>query len=192
MSIITQYLEKIVNWLQVNYPESVYGLPPGLNDSEIEELTQPLSLNLPSAVREIYHFCNGYFALAPFLILDPLDVVIENARNADWMKGNQVPSSTKILPLFHGDGKNFYYVICDEQENDSPVWCVYVGEEPLMSAASLTSLILTVSECYETGAYYINVAPEGYFYIEKNREEFEKIFEKYNPEQMDTCKYLWG
>jgi hypothetical protein len=192
MSILTRSLEKIVNWLQVNYPESVYGLPPGLSDPEIEELTQPLSFNIPWEVREIYQYCNGDLALAPSLILEPLDVAIGNTRYADWMRGDKIPSSTNILPLFHGFGKNFHYVICDEQENDSPVWCVYVGEEPLMSAASLTSLILTMSECYETGAYYMNIAPEGNSYVEEDFEKFEKIFEKYNPEQMDTCEYLWG
>jgi hypothetical protein len=192
MSVITKSLEKIVNWLQVNYPESVYGLPPGLSDSEIEKLTQPLSFNIPWEVREIYHFCNGSFTLAPSLILEPLNVAIENTRYADWMRGNEIPSSTKILPLFHGDGKDFYYVICDEQENDSPVWCVLVGLEPLEYAASLTSLILTAWECYETGAYYMKIYEDGYSYVEEDFKTFKKIFQKYNPEQMDTFRCVWG
>ena len=192
MSVITQSLEKIVNWLQINDPESVSGLRPGLSDPEIEELIQAPSLILPSTVREIYHFCNGSLELTPSFVLDPLELAIENTRYADWMRGNQIPSSTKILPLFHGYGKDFYYVICGEPENDSPVWCVYVGEQPLMCAASLTSLILTMSECYERGAYYIDVDEEGYSYVEEDYEKFEKIFEKYNPEQMDTYEYLWG
>jgi hypothetical protein len=191
MSVITQSLEKIVNWLQVNYPESVYGLPPGLSDSEIKELTQSLSLNLPSAVREIYHFCNGSLELTPSFVLDPLELAIENTRYADWMRGNEIPSSTKILPLFHGDGKDFYYVICDEQENDSPVWCVLVGLEPLEYAASLTSLILTAWECYETGTYYIDIDEDGYSYVEEDFEKVKKIFQKYNPKQMDTGRDFW-
>lgn len=211
MSILTQSLEKIVNWLRVNDPESVSGLRPGLSDpeiekltqnlplllpnpgvseEEIEKLTQPLSLILPWEVREIYHYCNGTVELTPSLVLEPLEVAIGNTRYADWMRGEKIPSSSHILPLFHGYGKDFYYVICDS-ENDSPIWCVFAGEQPVMYAASLTSLILTSWECYETGAYYIYLDEEsGYSYVEEHLEKVENIFQKYNPEQMDTWRYL--
>lgn len=211
MSILTQSLEKIVNWLRVNDPESVSRLRPGLSDPEIEKLTQnlplllhskgltdpeiekltqPLPLILPWEVREIYHYCNGILELTPSLVLKPLEVAIENTCYSEWMRGEKIPSSSHILPLFHGYGKNFYYVIC-ERENHSPVWCVYVGEQPRMYAASLTSLILTSWECYETGAYYIYFDEEsGYSYVEEDLEKVEKIFQKYNPEQMDTWRYL--
>lgn len=212
MSILTESLEKIVNWLRVNDPESISGLRPGLGnpeiekltqnlpllfhstgltDQEIEKLTQPLPLILPWEVREIYHYCNGKIALTPSLVLEPLEVAIENTCYGEWMRGNKISSSSHILPLFHGDGKDFYYVICDS-ENKSPVWCVYVGENPRMYAASLTSLILTTWECYETGAYYMYFDEEcGYSYVEEDLEKFKKVFQKYNPEQMDTWRYLW-
>ena len=57
MSILTQSLEKIINWLRVNDPESVSWLRPGLTDPEIEELTQALPLPLPWEVSEIYRYC---------------------------------------------------------------------------------------------------------------------------------------
>ncbi|NEP44589.1 MAG: hypothetical protein F6K35_37410 [Okeania sp. SIO2H7] len=97
-----------------------------------------------------------------------------------------------ILPLFQGFYKDFYYVICGDIENESPVWCVFVGEGPLEYAASLTSLILTSWECYETGAYYMTVDEDGYSYLEEDNEGVRKVFQKYNPEQMDTFRYLWG
>lgn len=212
MSILTQSLEKIVNWLRVNDLESVSGLRPGLSDSKIEELTQslplllpysgvsyskeeltqPFPLILPWEVREIYHYCNGNIALTPSLVLQPLELAIENTCYADWMRGKKIPSCSNILPLFQGDGKDFYYVICDGRKNDSSVWCVFVGREPLEYAASLTSLMLTVWECYKTGAYYIDVDEEGYSYVEEDFEKLEKVFQKYNPEQMNTWRYFWG
>lgn len=192
MSILTQSLEKILNWLRVNDPESVSGLRPGLSNSEIEQLTNPLSLHLPWEVREIYHYCNGKIALAESLVLYPLEVAVQNTCYADWMKGNVIPSSRNILPLFQGDGKDFYYVVCDVAERNSPVWCVFVGGYPLICAASLTSLILTFWECYETGAYYIELDEEGYPYVERDFNKFQNIFQKYNPEQMDSCEVLWG
>lgn len=84
MSILTDSLEKIVNWQQVNDTESIADLRPGLSDSKIDELiqdfplflpisrennsgteniAQPLSLILLREVREIYHYCNGAFEL---------------------------------------------------------------------------------------------------------------------------------
>ena len=143
-------------------------MPPGLSDSEIEKLTQPFSLILPRSVQEIYRCCNGKLELAPDLFLKPLELAIENTRYADWMRGDKIPSSTKILPLFQGFYKDFYYVICGDLENESPVWCVFVGEGPLEYAASLTSLILTSWECYETGAYYMTVDEDGYSYLEQD------------------------
>lgn len=210
MSILTPTLEKIVNWLRVNDPEAVSELRPGLTDQEIEKLTQnlpllfhstgltdqkieqPLPLILPWEVREIYHYCNGAIALTPSLFLEPLEKAIENTCYGEWMRGNKIFSSSHILPLFHGDGKNFYYVICDSA-NKSPVWCVYVGEAPRMYAASLTSLILSTWECYETGVYYMYFDEEsGYSYVEDddNSEKAEEIFQKYNPEQMDDWRYF--
>ncbi|MEG3975080.1 hypothetical protein QT970_10720 [Microcoleus sp. herbarium8] len=210
MSILTQSLEKIVNWLRVNDPESVSRLRPGLTDQEIEKITQnlpllfhttnlteqeieqSLPLILPWEVSEIYRYCNGGIALTPSLFLEPLEKAIENTCYGDWMRGNKIPASSHILPLFHGDGKDFYYVICDSA-NKSPVWCVYAGEAPRMYAASLTSLILSTWECYETGVYYMYFDEEsGYSYVEDddNSEKAEEIFQKYNPEQMDDWRYF--
>ncbi|MCC3415947.1 MAG: hypothetical protein JGK24_32310 [Microcoleus sp. PH2017_29_MFU_D_A] len=210
MSILTPTLKKIVNWLQVNDPESIAELRSGLTDQEIKKITQnlpllfhttnlteqeieqSLPLILPWEVGEIYHYCNGEIALTPSLFLEPLEKAIENTCYGEWMRGNKISSSSHILPLFHGDGKNFYYVICDSA-NKSPVWCVYVGEAPRMYAASLTSLILSTWECYETGAYYMYFDEEsGYSYVEDddNSEKAEKIFQKYNPEQMDDWRYF--
>ncbi len=42
------------------------------------------------------------------------------------------------------------------------------------------------------GAYYIYFDEEsGYSYIEEDLEKFEEIFQKYNPDQIDTWRYLW-
>lgn len=208
MSILTQTLEKIVDWLRVNDPESIAGLRPGLTEPEIEKITQnlpllfhgkglavqkieqPLPLILPWEVREIYHYCNGGIDLTPSLFLKPLEKAIENTCYGEWMRKNKIPASSHILPLFSIFEKYFSYVVC-ERENDSPVWCVFEGE-PIMYVSSLTSLILTSWECYETGAFYVCFDEEfGYSYVEEDIEKFEKVFQKYNPEQIDAWRYLW-
>ncbi|MGD2183418.1 hypothetical protein [Lusitaniella coriacea] len=190
MSLLTESLEKISDWLRVNNPESIADLRPGLGDSKIDRLIQNLPFILPREIREVYRSSNGYLELEPNVFLHPLERAIELA-DCNWMRGEKISSSSHILPLLQGNGKDFYYIICD-RENDSSVWCVFVGEEPVMYTASLTSLILTSWECYETGAYYMCFDEKaGDYYVEKDLEKFKKIFQRYNPEQMDTWRYLY-
>lgn len=194
MLTLTTSLEKIVKWLRSHYPEAVSSLRPGLTYQEIEKLIQNISFKFPLEVYELYQYCNGGVTLAPDLVLNSLEYAMDQSCYSDWMRGNKFGDSNYMLPLFHGDGKDFYYVVCDELEkNSSPIWCVFVGEEPRMYAASLTNLILTIAECYETGAYYVVYFDEesGYFDLGEDLEKVEKIFQKYNPEQIDTWRYIW-
>ena len=193
MSILKTSLEKIVNWLRVNYPDAASALRPGLTDQEIAALTQDIPFKLPLEVCELFQCCNGESVrLDPTLVLYSLKSALEQSLDSNWMKGDKWADSDYALPIFHGNGKDFYYVLCDqEQKTTSPVWCVFAGEGPRMYAASLTSLILTILESYETGAYYVYFYEEsGDFDLEEDLERTEKIFQKYNPEQMDTWRYL--
>ncbi|MEH2294031.1 SMI1/KNR4 family protein [Nostoc sp.] len=182
-----------MNWRRVNYPDADSALSPGLTDPEIATLTQDIPFELPLEVCELFQCCHGdHVQLDPSLVLHSLKSALEQSLYSNWMKGDKWASSDYALPIFHGYGKDFYYVLCDKEQKDkAPVWCVFAGEEPRMYAASLTSLILTISECYERGAYYVYFYEEsGDFGLEEDFEKSEKIFQKYNPEQMDTWGYL--
>lgn len=195
MLTLTTSLEKIVKWLRFYYPEAVSSLRPRLPYQEIEKLIQNISFKFPKEVYELYQYCNGEgVLLAPSLVLNFLEYAMDQSCYSDWMRGNKFGDSNYMLPLFHGDGKDFYYVVCDELEkNSSPILCVFVGQEPRMYAANLTSLILTIAECYETGAYYVVYFDEesGYFDLGQDLEKIEKIFQKYNPEQINTWRCIW-
>jgi hypothetical protein len=97
------------------------------------------------------------------------------------------------LPIIRGYCKEIYHVVCGKQNSiSSPVWFKFQDGETVQYTSSLTNLMLTVAECYETGAYY-NVFHEEYgeWEIESDLERVELIFEKYNPDQIDTWRKIW-
>ncbi|MBW4598767.1 MAG: hypothetical protein KME29_03915 [Calothrix sp. FI2-JRJ7] len=59
MSDLTNALDKILSWLQKNYPSHVALLQPGLTEAEINELLEDLPLQLPQDIRELYQWKNG-------------------------------------------------------------------------------------------------------------------------------------
>lgn len=125
-------------------------------------------------------------------VFDSSEQVLNNLKFFEsWDKDKEYkkaidkyPFNTCGLPLFYGDGKECYYVLCDKEQTDfSPVWCRFIGEAPIIYASSLTNLILTIAECYETGGYYVAFDEEsGYWELEQDLEKIELIFHKYNPQ----------
>jgi hypothetical protein len=47
-------------------------------------------------------------------------------------------------------------------------------------------MMLTIAECYETGAYYLVEVEEYQYYLEQDNEKVETIRRKYNPEAWGT------
>ena len=64
--------------------------------------------------------------------------------------------------------------------------------EPQICASSLTSLLLTILECYQTGAYDIGMDEDtGITYIKQDTSKLEKIFRKFNPDYLDVWQEIW-
>ena len=59
MSNLTEALNRIRNWQQQNGYEAASKLLPGLSHSEIQELSKPLPIELPTEVYELYQWRNG-------------------------------------------------------------------------------------------------------------------------------------
>lgn len=197
MSKLTQALNEIIHWLKLNYPEDVLRFRQGLSINEIKKATHNFPFVLPKEVIELYQFCDGD------IMLGPNDFVLYSLNSAlkwspHWEEGYKYPpnNDNHILTLMHGLGKDVYYVLCNREVKDySPVWHAYAGYSSTsvqMYASSLTNLMLTIAECYREGAYYASFDEEvGYLTIEQNLEKVEKIFQKYNPEQIDAWREDW-
>ncbi|MBZ8178554.1 SMI1/KNR4 family protein [Oscillatoria salina] len=221
MSGIIQALERIINWLQKYDPEPET-IPPGFSLLQIQELTKKLPFKLPLEVCKLYQYCNGKVGITPYSRLFSLEEALkiclsyiytevflihysseELSKNfcnfmshpdAQQFLFAYYPLTTYRFPLFvENDG--LCYVICDENEKKvSPIWYEFIGREPVIYSASLTSLMLTFAECYETGGYYVTSeykAGVTYSYTEIDVEKAEKIFQKYNPAQIDVWREIW-
>ncbi len=102
------------------------------------------------------------------------------------------PSDRCDMPIITGYCKEIYHVICSQKKtNHSPVWLTFPGLESFEYARSLTSLMLTFAECYETGAFYTIFTEYGEREIEEDLDKVELIFEKYNPDQIDNWRKIW-
>ncbi|OKH43013.1 hypothetical protein NIES2101_31670 [Calothrix sp. HK-06] len=66
MSDLTNALDKILSWLQKNYPSHVALLQPGLTEAEINELIEDLPLQLPQDIRELYQWKNGSIIIGDY------------------------------------------------------------------------------------------------------------------------------
>ncbi|WP_375510108.1 SMI1/KNR4 family protein [uncultured Nostoc sp.] len=59
MSLLTDALDRIINWLQQNKPSYASSLQPGLTYEEIEKKVKNLPFSLPREVYELYQWRNG-------------------------------------------------------------------------------------------------------------------------------------
>lgn len=186
MSAITNALERIQNWLQENCPSKALSSP-GLTDDRIEWLTKELPFKLPKEVYDLYRWCDtGIYQVHffPFLSLfslkQSLDYYYHMVKYGNELLASEIKEDL-VSPyglIIFGQDKGFYYVFCDKEGKKSPpVWCVFMSEDPVICFTNLTSLMLMIAECYETGAYYVN--SEGY--LEEDESKSELIFRKYNP-----------
>ncbi|MBE9041989.1 hypothetical protein IQ235_14495 [Oscillatoriales cyanobacterium LEGE 11467] len=121
MSELTEALQRIKHWIEVNTPLD-NNFNPGLNFACIDTLLKNLPFKIPREVRELYEFFDGgsRVELFPFWGFYSLEEAIKNCH--DWVevyRKNCEPLHQ--LPLFWLAGE--YYVICEEEEIDSsPVW----------------------------------------------------------------------
>jgi hypothetical protein len=102
-------------------------------------------------------------------------------------------SNSFRVEIFHGDRQEIYYVLCDNcQRQISPVYCQFPNEEPIVYAECVSSWITTIAQCYRDGGYYIAINERsGEKEIRQDLDKIEPIFEKFNPEQIDSWRKIW-
>lgn len=186
-SCLIKALKRISQWVQLHDPQPSI-MYPGLSYLEIQKLTQKLPFQLPLEVCELFHFCNGGLGITPDLVTYSLERSIESCF---WYEEDD--DGRYKLPLFSQN--EIYYVLCPPlKKGINPVWCQFPEFKGEIYASSLTSLMLTSAECYETGAYYVEdcyVKIGARAYLAEDRDKVELIFEKYNPQYIDTWRSIW-
>lgn len=190
--LIAVSIDKIFYWLFF-YHDDIYnylGLY-NLDERSISEQTSGIDrlinnfpCELSQELRILYKYYNGECQIAPKLYFHPLSQSIQ---------AQKTESNDYTLPLFHGDRQEVYYVLCDNQERlISHVYCQFPDAEPIVYAECVTSLIVTIAQCYQEGAYYIAIDEEtGERTIQQDLDKIEPIFEKFNPDQIDNWRKIW-
>lgn len=190
---LCESVDLIINW-QLYHHNQLYLKYPQTDDLKINpddaiKIIDSLPFKLPTELANFYQYYNGGYQLIPGLHFYPLKQAIQALSNLNWIKSD----TGYPFPLFKGTRDEIYYVLADDPEPTySHVYCQFPGEEPMIYAECVTSLIVTIAQCYQEGAYYIAIDEEtGARSIQQDLDKIEPIFEKFNPDQIDTWRSLW-
>jgi hypothetical protein len=191
--LLSESVDIIINW-QLYHHNRLYLKHPSTDDLQIShsdsrKITDSLPFKLSLELHSLYHYFNGGYELLPNLYFYPLKQAIQALSRLTW-----ITSDTGYpFPLFRGNRDEIYYVLADDPEPTySHVYCQFPNEEPVIYAECVTSLIVTIAQCYQEGAYYIAIDEEtGERTIEQDLDKIEPIFEKFNPDRIDTWRKIW-
>ncbi|MGL5836700.1 MAG: HEAT repeat domain-containing protein [Waterburya sp.] len=194
MSAITNALERILEWLKQNQNDKE--LQSGLSIREIDEKIAELPLKLPKEVYELYQWRNGtaidveffpgywFFPLELAIDIYCKNMNIEKKLQESYEKNDDLELSTHVetwnqywFPLFELSGQ-FYFINCSDVLQDTgTVWNFFPEfVYPELSYETLGAMMLTIAECYETGAYYL----DDECCLEENETKVARIKRKYN------------
>jgi len=199
MLTLTKALNRIFKYLEKHKPEAISLLQPGLSDSEIEELVKDLPIQLPEEIYDLYKWKNGS-GKSPGLehiayIFDefsfyPLEVAIGKYRpklikDKRW---KDIYSSSWLEIFFCYIGEVGGYVFVDDSQETSQVIFAYHkdGDDITQKYTSLTSMMTTIAECYETGAYSITKHEDCTVTVTNNEQKAHQIWCKHNSEIVDS------
>lgn len=194
---LSQALEQIWNWFEVNAPAMLTFLQPGLTRGQIDAL-QDLPFQLPEEVYQLYQWHNGssvkpnveFLPQYRFLSLEDAIAqyqftveiwrdVSETENHHDgwgWVKG--------WFPLFAEDG-NFYVIEGQSQPRvTAPIIHFSEYGDNHLIFNSLTEMMLAIAECLETGAYFFPQSDgDTYFYLDKDDTREAQIWLKHQPQR---------
>lgn len=202
MSVLTDSLNRIMAWLEVNRPDYAALFLPGLSDEEIRDKLVNLELELPEEIYELYRWRNGtededMKSLVPSIEFRHLDQAIKYYNNfvgnpltvfdekdyqnifekLDINRGN-IYGNKFLFPFSCTNGRYYSAVLLSkEQQRYSPIVHISFHFELKVIYRNLTGMMQTFAECLETGVYYLD--EEGF--LDGNEQKMLPIFQKYNP-----------
>ena len=185
MSELTQALNRIMAWLSANQPSFANSFLPGLTNEQIETAVKHIPFELPEEIYELYRWRNGtkqthdceFYPAMKFLTIEKAVKLYEDIATNDGTEEEIRFEGYKLFPFIVTDNDFTNILIKDKQEKFSPVIYFYAEDcETEIAYSSMTNMMLTIAECYETGAYYLS--EDGF--VEENKPKVAKIFRKYN------------
>ena len=174
----------IKRWFKINFP--LRSKP--LFSSGKKEDIRPLPFEITDDFFLKHRNFQKNIEVAPNIFIFNCHEVCKKYLQPDWLEKNSF-----ALPLFYGKNKEVYYVVYSPEEKAySEVWYMKDNSQPKICGINVTSLILSIAECYETGAYYVVRDEEtGESSLEQDRSRVEAIFRKFNPDYIDVWQDIW-
>ncbi|AFY80207.1 HEAT repeat domain-containing protein [Oscillatoria acuminata] len=193
---LTDALNQILSWVEQYKPWFVDYLQPGLSKNEIDKLVKNLPVQVPPEVYELYQWRNGATKgdlcketawIFENWTFQPLQEALLRAQSYHSSLSPSKPEGVdlvKLFPIFYPPQgpEQGVIEISINKEFYSPVIFLDFEQWPdtIKKYASLTSMMLTMAECYETGAYYHDEKAYDQSYISSHPEQVRQIWRKYN------------
>ncbi|NJK64649.1 MAG: hypothetical protein HC921_19875 [Synechococcaceae cyanobacterium SM2_3_1] len=179
---IAEIMESILNYTSAVDSELRNSLRDGLSSQQIDDYIQNMSIQIPSEVEELYKWHDGmndesrwenqrvllyYHYFLPFS--ESLDIYYT------WVK-NRANEDLRLFPIFEFENE-FYATSCSStKQNSSPIYNVYGGST--IAYDSLKTMLMSILECYESGAYQIG---SDRWDLEIDEERAAEIKLRWNP-----------
>ncbi len=199
MSALTEALDRILAWLQKHKPECVSLLKPGLEDSEIEDHIKGLPIRLPQEVYELYKWRNGseddpmsndsiyifpegfgFWSLSTAIKIHSEKNQYNNRQKYQQARNNFSLTYLELFYCYAGEYSGF--VIINEEQTYPVIFNHSRGDETRQHYDSLTTMMLTVAEGYETGVYSVTKHKNSTVPVINDYRKAHQIWRKYNPE----------
>ncbi|MEA5619587.1 SMI1/KNR4 family protein [Cronbergia sp. UHCC 0137] len=203
MSILTDELGYIWDWLKALDFDFVDCYNPGLSRQQIDEIVKDLPFKLSDEIYELYQWWNGFafdynLAVKPFLFPEQLsndvpitfgslqDSVYDYKTILEATKGIDGYWDKKWFPIAAYECKRRLYVVGDLNPSPVYLWDVDCLNYTKRVYKNLTSMISVIAECCELGLYQL--VPDEYgekddmiIRIDEEKLELEKeIYRRYN------------
>lgn len=187
--LLTDTLNRIKVWLQSNYLVIAESIPPGLSLEEIQAIPRNIPFSLPSEVCELYQWSRGHNQETQTMytcIFDPYESMALCSLEAaialrpifeDEIYECAIKYAGKSLfPIFQTDAENFCVVGEWDNKDSSPIIFVSKIGDMVNRYTSLTSMMLTLADCFKTSAVSFN--EKGY--TNWDLEKFASAYLKHN------------
>ena len=156
-------------WLQEHKSHYASTFLPGLSREEIEATVADLPGQIPEEVYELYQWRNGTpeedieTVAYPYLGFIPLEEAVQACKALVELNRDDelvVFEGKSLFPFFCSNGEYCSVILDSQQQEQSLVLDIGAECDVSIIYKSLTSMMVTLAECCETGAYYIGEIDE--------------------------------
>jgi hypothetical protein len=184
MSDLTKALDRIMNWLEANYPTAASGFRKSLSVQDIQERLDKLPFRVSREVYEFYQWRNGdesYSSVFGYLWMLDLDRACEFSdfvNDVDLLEIREKEGEPKyLLPLFDFDGEYFAVRGGEALVDSATIFHVGTAYDLKPAFVNLTSMMTALAECFESGVYEVQ---ENHLEV-VDVARFGEIRRKHNP-----------